>query len=79
MATSMVRTEELRYMRNGDWIKAYGAWRRRDERLPAVVIVPDVRGLSQHYKDIANRLAAEGFFALAICVMLKAAKLPGQP
>lgn len=53
-------------MRGGDRINAYAAWLRRDERLPAVVIIPDVRGLSDHYRDVARRFAEEGFFALAV-------------
>ena len=66
MLTTLLRTDELRFLRNGDWIKAYGAWRRCDEREPAVVIVPDVRGLREHHRDIARRLANEGFFALVM-------------
>ena len=66
MSTSLLRTEELTFARDGDRINAYAAWLRRDERLPAVVIIPDVRGLTEHYRDIARRLANEAFFALAI-------------
>jgi carboxymethylenebutenolidase len=29
-------------------------------------VIPDVRGLSEHYRDVARRLAAEGFYAFAI-------------
>lgn len=35
-------------------------------RAPAVVLVPDVRGLSDHYRDIARRFAGEGFLVLAV-------------
>jgi carboxymethylenebutenolidase len=66
MATTLLRTEELRFVRDGDRINAYGAWLRRDDRLPAVIIIHDVRALSDHYRDIAHRLANEGFFALAL-------------
>jgi carboxymethylenebutenolidase len=66
MAESNLRTEELSFMRGGDRIKAYAARERCEERLPAVIIIPDVRGLSEHYQDIARRFAKEGFFALAI-------------
>jgi len=66
MATTHLRTEEVTFVRGGDRIKAYGAWLRRDERSPAVILIPDVRGLTEHYRDIARRLAAEGFFALAV-------------
>ena len=33
---------------------------------PGVVMIPDVWGLADHYRDLARRLAAEGFAALAI-------------
>lgn len=38
---------------------------------PGVVVVPDVWGLSDHYRDIARRLAGEGFAALALDVYRK--------
>jgi carboxymethylenebutenolidase len=33
---------------------------------PGVVMIPDVWGLSDHYRDLAVRLAAEGFAVLAL-------------
>jgi carboxymethylenebutenolidase len=33
---------------------------------PGLVLVPDVRGLSTHYRDVAGRFADAGFVALAI-------------
>jgi carboxymethylenebutenolidase len=33
---------------------------------PGVVVIPDVWGLSDHYRDLARRLAGEGFAALAV-------------
>ncbi len=35
-------------------------------RRPGLVMVPDVWGLSDHYRDLAGRVAAEGFAVLAI-------------
>jgi carboxymethylenebutenolidase len=66
MADTSLRTEELSFMRGNDRIKAYAARLSREERLPAVIIIHDVRGLSEHYQGIARRFANEGFFALAI-------------
>ena len=37
-----------------------------DEPQPGVVVIPDVWGLSDHTRDIAQRLAREGFAALAL-------------
>src|SRR5438874_2115508 len=31
-----------------------------------LVLVPDVRGLSDHYRDVARRFAGEGFATLAL-------------
>ena len=33
---------------------------------PGVVVIPDVRGLYEHYRDVARRLADAGFAALAV-------------
>src|SRR6266446_9899866 len=66
MAANSLKTEELGFVRDGERIKAYGAWPRREERLPAVIVIHDVRGLTEHYRDITRRFASEGFFALAI-------------
>ncbi len=33
---------------------------------PGVVVIPDVRGLYEHFHDIARRLAASGYAALAV-------------
>ncbi|MEE8558760.1 MAG: dienelactone hydrolase family protein [Myxococcota bacterium] len=33
---------------------------------PGVVVIPDVRGLHDHYHDVARRLARDGFVALAL-------------
>jgi carboxymethylenebutenolidase len=33
---------------------------------PGLILVPDVRGLSDHYRDVARRFAAEGFVTLAV-------------
>lgn len=33
---------------------------------PGVVMIPDVWGLSEHYRDLARRLAGEGFAVLAL-------------
>ena len=36
-----------------------------DDRLPAVVVIHENRGLNAHIQDVAERLASEGFLALA--------------
>jgi carboxymethylenebutenolidase len=63
---SDVRAEDVEYARGPVRLRAHAAWPVRAERLPGVVLVPDVRGLSAHYRDVARRLASEGFFTLAV-------------
>lgn len=43
---------------------------------PGVVIVPDVWGLSDHYRDLARRLAGEGFCVLAVDIYRRDAPPP---
>src|SRR5215468_3499253 len=61
-----VHTEELSFQRDGDTVRGYGAWPERGEPIPGLVLIPDVRGLSEHYRDVARRFAAEGFFTFAV-------------
>ncbi len=41
---------------------------------PGVVVIPDVWGLADHTRDVARRLAAEGFAALALDLYRKTGK-----
>jgi carboxymethylenebutenolidase len=59
-------TSEVTYDRAGERLRAYAAWPHATARLPGLVVVPDVRGLGEHYRDVARRFAGEGFFALAV-------------
>ena len=62
----MLNTSEVTYERAGDTLRAYAAWPAVDARLPGLIVVPDVRGLAEHYRDVARRFAGEGFFTLAV-------------
>lgn len=66
MVAGSIRSEELTFVREGAGIRGFAAWPARGERLPALVIVPDVHGLSDHYRDVARRYAAAGFFSFAL-------------
>ena len=61
-----VQTADLDFPHDGDYLRGYGAWPRGGAPHPALVLLPDVRGLSEHYRDVARRFAAEGFFTLAL-------------
>jgi carboxymethylenebutenolidase len=59
-----IDTGELSFRRDGDTIRGYAAWPKRTERapFPGLLLIHDVRGLSDHYRDVARRFAAEGFY-----------------
>lgn len=46
-------------------VKAYLARPKNGNRLGAVIVIHENRGLNDHIKDVARRLAKEGFAALA--------------
>ncbi|MGH7788298.1 MAG: dienelactone hydrolase family protein [Candidatus Binatia bacterium] len=57
---------ELTFQRDGDTIRGYAARPSGAGPFPALVLIPDVHGLAEHYRDLARRFAAEGFFTFAI-------------
>jgi carboxymethylenebutenolidase len=71
----------LTFTRDGVPLHGYGAWPEHGRALPGLVVIPDVRGLTDHYRDIARRFAAEGFFALAVDLYSRegAPDLPDMP
>jgi carboxymethylenebutenolidase len=66
MAEWNLRCEELTFVREGEPLRGFACWPARHERMPAIIVVHDVHGLSDHYRDIARRFASEGFFAFAV-------------
>jgi carboxymethylenebutenolidase len=61
-----MRTADVTYERAGDRLRGYAAWPEAEGRLPGLILIPDVRGLGEHYRDVARRFAGEGFFTLAV-------------
>jgi carboxymethylenebutenolidase len=57
-------TETVSFKGAGD-MKAYVARPKAGGKLPTVVVIHENRGLTDHIRDIARRLAAEGFLAVA--------------
>jgi carboxymethylenebutenolidase len=76
-----VAQAELTFTRDGTPLHGYGAWRDGATDLPGLIVIPDVRGLTDHYRDIARRFANEGFFALAVDLYSRegAPDLPDMP
>ncbi len=46
-------------------MKAFEAMPRKGKKFPSVIVIHENRGLVPHIKDVTNRMAAEGFLALA--------------
>jgi carboxymethylenebutenolidase len=64
--TDALHTDELAFQRDGDSVRGYAAWPAHGRAVPGLVLIPDVRGVSDHYRDVARRFAAHGFFVFAI-------------
>ena len=62
----MAIAREVNYARGGETLRGHLA--APDERTdrPAIVLIPDVHGLSDLYREIAGRFAARGFATLAV-------------
>jgi len=65
MATSL-GTADLTFLSDGATLRGAAAWPDAGGPVPGLVLVPDVRGLSDHYRGLVRRFAAEGFFTLAL-------------
>jgi len=64
--TTATKAADLSFERDGDTIHGYAAWPAAAGPHPGLVLIPDVRGLGEHYRDVARRFAAEGFYTFAI-------------
>jgi carboxymethylenebutenolidase len=60
-----VDAEMVLYPSGDVGIQAYLARPRGGGKYPAVIVIHENRGLNEHIRDVARRLAAEGFAALA--------------
>ena len=62
---------------DGD-VKAYTAAPKADGKRPAVIVIHENRGLNAHIKDIARRIALEGFSAVAPDLLSRAGGTPAD-
>jgi len=58
-------SESLIYSGASGDVRGYWTRPKGDEKLPGVVVIHENRGLNTHIKDVARRVALEGFQALA--------------
>jgi carboxymethylenebutenolidase len=61
-----IHTFETTYHRGSDTLRGYLAVPASRGASPGLVLIPDVRGLSDHFRDVARRFAGEGFATLAV-------------
>ena len=71
-------TNQVTYASPDGDVKAYVAVPKEPARRPAVIVIHENRGLNAHIKDIARRVALEGFSAIAVD-LLSLAGGPGTP
>ena len=62
----MATTLPLSFRRDDDVIHLTAVRPPGDGPFPGLILIPDVRGVSDHYVDVATRFAAEGFFTAVI-------------
>ena len=62
---------------SGNQVSAYKARPKGTEKLPAVIIIHANRGLWQHFKDVARRVALEGYIAIAPDLLSRSGGTPG--
>jgi carboxymethylenebutenolidase len=60
-----IRVRYVTYEGASGPVRAYHASPRREESLPAVVVIHENRGLNPHIEDVARRAAAAGFWTIA--------------
>ncbi len=62
---SDLHTEMITYPGGSGNVIAYMARPAGEEKLPAVIVIHENKGLVKHIKDVTQRMASEGFLALA--------------
>jgi carboxymethylenebutenolidase len=60
-----LQTEMITYPGDSGEVLAYLAKPKGAEKLPAVIVIHENRGLQPHIKDVTRRMALEGFLAVA--------------
>ncbi|HCY41089.1 MAG TPA: carboxymethylenebutenolidase [Prolixibacteraceae bacterium] len=72
-------TETITYAGASDPMIAYLARPKGKKKLPAVIVIHENRGLQPHIKDVARRMALEGFVALAPDALSPQGGTPEKP
>jgi carboxymethylenebutenolidase len=62
---SRLHTEYVKYPGETGAVIAYSAMPKGEDKLPAVIVIHENRGLQPHIEDVSRRVALEGFLAVA--------------
>jgi carboxymethylenebutenolidase len=74
-----LRTKDIVFSSSAGDIKGYRASpAERSGKLPAVIVIHENRGLNEHIRDVARRMALEGFVALAPDLLSASGGTPGD-
>lgn len=75
-----IKTERVSYLspEGGGTMKGLAAWPAQGEKIPAVLVIHENRGLNPYIEDVARRLAVEGFLALAPDALAPLGGYPGN-
>lgn len=76
---SRLVTETITYTGASGPMIAYLARPKGKKKLPAVIVIHENRGLQPHIKDVARRMALEGFVALAPDALSPQGGTPEKP
>jgi len=60
-----LETQRVKYATPGGEMQAYLARPKGKEKLPAVIVIHEIFGLTAHIEDVARRMALEGFVVIA--------------
>tara|TARA_R110002020_G_scaffold15555_43_gene55498 strand:+ start:11269 stop:12135 length:867 start_codon:yes stop_codon:yes gene_type:complete len=74
-----IETEQVSFDAEGTEVRGYLARPKGAEKRPAVIVIHENRGLNPHTEDVARRLAADGFVALAPDLLSVKGGTPGDP
>jgi len=72
-------TEQIRYPGQTGEMRAYLARPKSDGKRPCVIVIHENRGLNDHIRDVARRLATEGFLAVAPDALSPLGGTPDDP
>lgn len=76
---SRLETSTVQYAAESGPMSAYLARPKEDAKTPAVIVIHENRGLQPHIRDVARRVALEGFLALAPDALSTLGGTPDDP